>query len=208
MLRINMLPPACRQAVGTPISVALMLMSALGLGVICVTAFLWTGSQARAILKERAAFRKMQHRIDELTRQRNDLDVTLRLSGARRDSILRIRKKRILWAKKLDRLARKTPESSIWWRTLRMDQVDTAPVPGSLTVECLQKGSDMAVMEEYRVAIRGDRIFWRDFASMSPPGFKLMEGDMLSYALTFYLKPFEVTAADALPHLKRNGGGQ
>jgi len=203
-----MLPPERRQDEGIPVSVTLTSVCALGLGIICVAAFLWLTAQARVINMKRAAFENSQRRHTELVDEKNSLDGTIGVIRNRRDTILDIRKNRILWAKKLNRLARKTPQDIVWWKSARMKQTGTAFTikSGSLAVECIQADPDIEKMGMYREAISDDKMFWRDFASMSLPGCIRDKNDMFHYTLTFYLKPRGIPVAVVSPHGIRKGG--
>ena len=126
MIKINLLPPEFRQADGTPLPVFLLILVGLVVAALGVVALVWMNQLVQINSETLAGLKNVQRQLIKITAERDKLNRELAEKRAQKNTILRIRKNRILWAKKLHRLANRTPAKSIWWQWVRMNQKDPA----------------------------------------------------------------------------------
>ncbi|MHC4662441.1 MAG: PilN domain-containing protein [Planctomycetota bacterium] len=203
MIKINLLPPEFRQAEGTPLPVFLLILVGLVVAALGVVALFWMNQQVQTNKENLETLKNVQRQLIDKISERDKLKKDLHDKRAQKDTILQIRKNRILWAKKLFRLANRTPSKSVWWQWVRMNQNDPKrglAHGGELIIDCYQKGVQESTLDAYRDAIQKDKVFWLGFKEMSPPAYNYVEWpnadttekDTLHFTLSFFLKPPDV----------------
>ncbi|MHC4663119.1 MAG: hypothetical protein ACYS8W_15770 [Planctomycetota bacterium] len=211
MVRINMLPPEFRQAEGMYLPAVLLLLSGLGLAALWAAALLWFYGQVHKSEEYLARYKNIERRLTEKSRQLAKMDTEAEEKRSRSRAVMKIRSRKIFWARKLHRLAKLTPPGTIWWNRLEMKQLEPKAGltnGGSLTVNCLQKGTDISTLNSYWDTIVSDRVFWLGFETFSPPDVqKLRDMEVLEYPIVLYLEPpaLETTRSAGSGHVK--GGG-
>ncbi|TET36971.1 MAG: hypothetical protein E3J72_07260 [Planctomycetota bacterium] len=199
MIKVNLLPSEYRTMEGTPLPVFLLGLVAIVVLALGLIAVVWMSQQVKTITGELQDLENVKIMLDLKLIEMTGLSTKLADKRNQRETILSIRKNRILWAKKLERLAKLTPAGTIWWQYVEMRQHDPAPTlrdGGSLTVSCYQKGTQTETLMNFRLDILKDKVFWPGFKEISPPEMKAVEWpgagpeekDTLHYKLVFYLE--------------------
>jgi hypothetical protein len=177
MIRVNLLPEEYRRIERAPLPLLLLII--VGIAVLCLAISFCVylslsvktkGSELKRTIAERMVAEERAKWADRL---QAELDSELR----RLNTIMSIRVSRIYWSKKLDLLAKIAP-SDIWFASVKMEQKD--PYPASAKPETIKDGGylqlqgyqrlfDLGKYGLFREALRKNRIFYSDFASMGMP---------------------------------------
>jgi hypothetical protein len=198
MIKVNLLPSEYRTTEGTPLPVFLLGLVAIVVFALGLIAVIWMSQQLKMVTSELQDLENVKKMLDQKMIEQTDLRAKLTDKQVQRDTILSIRKNRILWAKKLERLAKLTPSGTIWWQYVEMKQNDPGPDlrdGGSLTVSCYQKGTQTETYMNFRLDILNDKVFWPGFKEISYPGMTAVkwpgaseeEQATLHYKIVFYL---------------------
>lgn len=112
------------------------------------------------------AVKSLQEKASEVDRINEDIS----FYKEREKAILEIKSKRILWTQKLYQLVRRTP-SYIWITRMSLNSLARSEykwekgkqqVGGSLTLTCYAQGSEVAAMTNYKSALSGQLLFYKD----------------------------------------------
>ncbi len=170
MIQINLLPPELQKAARTPKTLFFTLTGGVALCTVLgfTTLWLWISlsSLKDDVDRRRVDVSLVKDKASEVERINEDIA----FYKEREKAIIKIKSKRILWTQKLEQLVRRTP-GNIWITRMALDTLDPAEykwekgkrqVGGMLKLTCYAQGSEVATLSDYRAALSGHRIFYKD----------------------------------------------
>jgi len=123
VIKINLLPPELQRAASLPKLVFYTLTASVTAVMLVGIASLWVwidkGNLETAVQDRETEVSRLEAQAEQLDRINKDIDYY----RERESAIIQIKTRRILWGKKLDQLARLTPED-IWIDRLLMETLD------------------------------------------------------------------------------------
>ena len=204
MIEINVLPAELRPTEPTPWPKMLAL---LGVGLFLLgqsLVFVWyhfnynptLRDQLQLLQEDLRAKLEQAKRADELKEEISDY-------ALRRDTILKIRQARTLWAKKLDQIIDVVPDY-VWLTGITVTEGATGRATKGpvITMTCFSLGSDEKRIAAFLRTIKNHPI-GKEIASIQDPSFTLTEvgetgktqQDALRFSLVIELKPMIARAA-------------
>jgi len=198
VIKINLLPPELQRAASLPKLVFYTLTASVTAVMLVGIASLWVwidkGNLETAVQDRETEVSRLEAQAEQLDRINKDIDYY----RERESAIIQIKTRRILWGKKLDQLARLTPED-IWIDRLLMETLDPGEyrweagkeqTGGKLVLTCWTESLDPASFTELRSRLSDDsRLFsglldtsalpdhfFGDFLGFSPHQWSRLEG--------------------------------